>query len=132
MLTLGIFGFVALLALAGAGVVGWLVTRLSERVTALEKQNRTLALECRTLHQRMDLLPPVPPAEAAPPAMPINLTIETGMNLNKRVQILRLNRRGESPAHIASVLHLPLAQVELVLKLQRQEAEGPLPSQQAG
>jgi DNA-binding NarL/FixJ family response regulator len=44
---------------------------------------------------------------------------EPGMNLTKRSQVLRLHRQGESSAHIAAVLHLPLAEVELVLKVHR-------------
>ncbi len=124
--TLGILGFLALLGCAGAGLAMWLVMRLTDRVTSLEKQGRTLALECRALHQQIDAIAVVRPASVpAEPVFATPITLDTGMNLSKRVQILRLNRRGESTAHIASVLNLPLAQVELVLKLQRQTAEAP-------
>ena len=123
--TLGLFGFLALLATVSAAMLAYLVTRLTHRVTALEKQTHGLALACRALHQKLDLLP-APAPDTPPLATQVTITADAGMNLNKRVQILRLHRRGESSAHIASVLNLPLAQVELVLKLQRQTAEAPV------
>lgn len=132
-------GFVALLAIAGALVSAWIALRLAGRVTALERQSSRLADECRVLAQRIDAIA-VAAAGAAPTAtlapesapaaaaitVPAALGHDSGMNLNKRVQILRLSRRGESTAHIASVLSLPVAQVDLVLKLQRQAMEAPL------
>ena len=141
--TLGMVGFLALLALASAGLLLWLVMRLTGRVSFLERQTHDLAAACRILHQKIDSilapavataglleLGPGPDSPPAPFVGPVPFTgsvsLDTGMNLSKRVQILRLNRRGESSAHIASVLTIPLAQVELVLKLQRQTDEAPV------
>ena len=137
--TLGMVGFLALLALAAVALLLWLVTRLNGRVISLERQARDLASACRILHQKIDLIQVVPSGSSAgellelspgPHAVPSPLrgsvSLDTGMNLSKRVQILRLNRRGESSAHIASVLTIPVAQVELVLKLQRHTDEVPL------
>lgn len=42
-----------------------------------------------------------------------------GMNLSRRVQILRLEKRGQSPAQIAASLGVPQPEVELVLKISR-------------
>jgi hypothetical protein len=39
------------------------------------------------------------------------------MNLTKRTQVFRMNRRGERPEQIAAALCLPLSEVELPLKL---------------
>ncbi len=139
--TLGMVGFFALLALASAGLLLWLMMRLSGRVNFLERQTHDLAAACRILHQKIDSIPAMPIPGTQIPAAPVSSTGElrglgpvpfqgnvsdTGMNLSKRVQILRLNRRGESSAHIASVLTIPVAQVELVLKLQRQTDEAPI------
>lgn len=143
--TLGMVGFLTLLALAAAGLLLWLVMRLTGRVSFLERQTHDLAAACRILHQKIDSIPaaqiPVPPVSSTgellrlgpgpgsfvgPGPFTGSVSLDTGMNLSKRVQILRLNRRGESSAHIASVLTIPLAQVELVLKLQRQTDEAPV------
>lgn len=126
--TVGTVGFIALLALIAAGMLCWLSMRLTCRVTFLERQTLDLAGACRILHQKIDSIPPAPAmlALGAGPVgapFPGGVSLDTGMNLSKRVQILRLNRRGESSTHIASVLNIPLAQVELVLKLQRQMDE---------
>ena len=135
--TLGMVGFFALLALASAGLLLWLMMRLSGRVSFLERQTHDLAAACRILHQKIDSIPaaqiPAAPVSSTgellglgPVAFPVSMSLDTGMNLSKRVQILRLHRRGESSAHISSVLTIPVAQVELVLKLQRQTDEAPV------
>ena len=40
-----------------------------------------------------------------------------GINLNKRAQVLRMYRRGETIPSIAAALHTPTHEVQLVLKL---------------
>jgi hypothetical protein len=40
-----------------------------------------------------------------------------GLNVNKRTQVLRLARRGETPEKIAALLGLPKREVELLLKV---------------
>jgi DNA-binding NarL/FixJ family response regulator len=127
LVAMGLAGFLALLAVVLAGLSAFLLKRLSQRVMGLERQARTLANESRSLHQKLDALPTEPEAPLAlatlNTAVNTSVTIDTGMNLSKRVQILRLSRRGESSAHIASLLNIPLAQVELVLKLQKHMGE---------
>jgi hypothetical protein len=49
------------------------------------------------------LVPPVPP--------------KSGLNLNKRSQVIRMSRRGDQAAKIASSLSLPQREVELLLKV---------------
>ena len=136
MVVTGIIGFLSLLALAAAGLILWLAMRLSGRVVFLERQTCDLASACRILHQKIDSIPLAPATSdgeilgyarhSLPAAFVGSVSLDTGMNLSKRVQILRLSRRGETSAHIASVLNIPLAQVELVLKLQRQTDEAPI------
>ncbi len=49
------------------------------------------------------LVPPVPP--------------KSGLNLNKRSQVIRMSRRGEQAEKIAASLNLPQREVELLLKI---------------
>ncbi len=42
---------------------------------------------------------------------------KSGLNLNKRSQVIRMSRRGEGPQHIAASLQLPQREVELLLKV---------------
>ena len=49
------------------------------------------------------LVPPIPP--------------RSGLNLNKRSQVIRMSRRGEQADHIAASLNLPRREVELLLKV---------------
>jgi hypothetical protein len=46
------------------------------------------------------------------------------LNLNKRSQALRMHRRGDPPEAIASALHLPRNEVELLLKVHRSFSGG--------
>jgi len=41
------------------------------------------------------------------------------LNLTRRAQALRMQRRGESPATIAAALRLPRNEIDLLLKIQR-------------
>ena len=43
----------------------------------------------------------------------------TSLNLNRRGQVLRLHRRGDSVAHIASTLGLSTGEVALIVKVQQ-------------
>ena len=47
-----------------------------------------------------------------PPAPP-----KSGLNLNKRSQVIRMSRRGEQAEKIAASLNLPQREVELLLKV---------------
>jgi hypothetical protein len=53
-----------------------------------------------------------PPVGALEPALP-----RPGLNLSKRSQALRLQRRGESAEKIAAELQLPRQEVDLLLKV---------------
>ncbi|HYL77324.1 MAG TPA: hypothetical protein VEU96_24130 [Bryobacteraceae bacterium] len=43
--------------------------------------------------------------------------LRSGLNLNKRTQVIRMSRRGERSESIAASLSLPRRQVELLLKV---------------
>jgi hypothetical protein len=53
-------------------------------------------------------------AQQPPPAAP---ALGPAINLNKRGQALRMNRRGESPETIAGALAVPRNEVDLLLKV---------------
>lgn len=42
---------------------------------------------------------------------------KSGLNLNKRTQVIRMSRRGEQAEKIADMLNLPRREVELLLKV---------------
>jgi hypothetical protein len=44
---------------------------------------------------------------------------KSGLNMNKRSQVLRMQRRGDAPEQIAIALEVPLQEVDLLLKVQR-------------
>jgi hypothetical protein len=52
--------------------------------------------------------------QAPPPPLP-----RPGINIAQRSQVLRRHRAGEDPAAIAATLGLPLAEVNLLLKIDR-------------
>jgi hypothetical protein len=41
-----------------------------------------------------------------------------GLNVNRRVHVQRLLRKGEDPAHIAAALGIPRAEVDLLIRVQ--------------
>ncbi len=132
MLTIPIWAAFAALALAACGIAAGILLYLSLQ-GASSKQSQslaTLALELANererIHQRFlafetrirsnedraaVLVPPSPP--------------RSGLNWNKRAQVIRLSRQGEKPAGIASALQLPKAEVELLLKMEKMAAEVP-------
>jgi hypothetical protein len=70
----------------------------------LKTQLAELATRVLEAEERAGVLVPPPP----PPS---------GLNLNKRTQVIRLSRRGEGAESIAASLHLPQREVELLIKI---------------
>jgi hypothetical protein len=66
-------------------------------------------------------LPPLalPPAETALLALPAR----SGLNLNRRVQAVRLLRRGEDIGHVCAALGVARGEIELLIRVQRLAAE---------
>jgi hypothetical protein len=85
--------------------------RWNRRQTEQESVTRNLKAQVAELSARMldteqragVLVPPVPP--------------KSGLNLNKRSQVIRMSRRGEQAGKIAASLNLPQREVELLLKV---------------
>jgi hypothetical protein len=54
------------------------------------------------------------------------------LNLTRRAQALRMQRRGESPATIAAALRLPRNEIDLLLKVQKLADDQGLPQANGG
>jgi hypothetical protein len=50
------------------------------------------------------------------------------LNLTRRAQALRMQRRGESPATIAAALRVPRNEINLLLKIQKLANDGEMPA----
>jgi len=48
--------------------------------------------------------------------------VRSGFNINRRIQAMRLLRRGEDVAHIAAALNVPRREVELLIRVQQMPA----------
>ncbi len=117
-LTLGGLSLLALLALVLAATALCLVRSVARKGSKRQTGDNELASAVQALRSDLENLAsqirdgqPSQPLLAAAP--------RNGLNLAKRSQALRLNRRGTSPAQIAATLELPLQEVELLLKVDR-------------
>jgi biopolymer transport protein ExbB/TolQ len=52
------------------------------------------------------------------PAVIVAAAARSGMNVSRRVQALRMLRRGEDVSHVAAALGLPRQEVELLIRVQ--------------
>ena len=66
----------------------------------------SVAAQVRDLPQQS-----LPAATSFPP--------KSGLNMNKRSQVLRMHRKGDAPERISTALEVPLQEVDLLLKVQR-------------
>lgn len=69
-----------------------------------------------------------PPAEAVSPT----LVPASGVNLNRRVQAIRLIRKGEDVSRIAAILGVPRSEVELLVRVHNYVSERQAASAAAG
>lgn len=63
---------------------------------------------------------PAPAGAAEPVFVPV--AAPPGFNLNRRVHASRLLRRGDDPAHVAAILNVPKAEVDLLARVQEMAA----------
>ncbi len=118
ILTLGGLSLLTLLALVLSATALCLVRSMARAARKRQTGDNELASAVQALRSDLDSLASqirdAQPSQALPAAAPRN-----GLNLAKRSQALRLNRRGTPPAQIAATLELPLQEVELLLKVDR-------------
>lgn len=93
--------------------------RLGKRDASIEEAQQTVLArveefrrELQCAEQRTAQLVPPPP-------------LRSGLNLNKRTQVIRMFRHGEAEAIIASKLGLPRNEVNLLLKVHKLAVNGP-------
>jgi hypothetical protein len=79
-------------------------TALTETIAALRAELDAQGALIRDMQEHSGML--VPPAPTA-----------SGLNLNKRGQVLQMHRRGQSADQIATTLGLPRTEVDLLLKV---------------
>jgi len=79
-------------------------TALAEGVAAVQAALDGVRAEQRELQEQTGML--VAPAPA-----------RSGLNLNKRGQVLQMYRRGQAPEQIAKLLGLPLTEIDLLIKV---------------
>jgi hypothetical protein len=66
-----------------------------------------------------DASPPTPEnAELAQLYTPPHTPLRSGMNLSRRLQAMRLLRRGEDIGHVSAALGIPRREVELLVRVQ--------------
>jgi hypothetical protein len=101
-------------ALLTVGLSGALVLFLSiKREMHLQSRSHRVSID-QILDRLREAEEPAPaPAMLLPP-----LTLRAGLNVQRRVQALRLLRRGEDIAHIAAALSVPRSEVELLIRVQ--------------
>lgn len=96
---------------------GFLALGLMAALALFLSLKREMQAQARKNRARVDeLLERLQPAEPPPPhAEPLR----SGINLNRRVQALRLLRRGEDVGHIAAALGVPRREVDLLVRVHR-------------
>ena len=113
-------------SLTGVGLISslclWATAKMEIRNVRNGVKKSIAALDNGVQHLSSDL-EEVRVAKAAVPE-PIPMVMPQGLNLTKRTQILRMQRRGENLSSIAAALQLPLGEVTLILKIDR--LQGPL------
>ncbi|HLH01601.1 MAG TPA: hypothetical protein VKX25_02440 [Bryobacteraceae bacterium] len=124
----------AVLALAGASVALWFLFRLRSEfnffsqftrkaITEEEFTSRLASLEVRLAELEARLAD----SDARRQQDAEWLAQAESLNLNRRGQVIRLHRRGESPASIAQALRLAPGEVKLIIKvfeLGREKSDG--------
>jgi hypothetical protein len=77
---------------------------------------RSARRERKRIDDMLDRLKQATPSPAEAVFIPVAL--QPGFNVNRRVHAARLLRKGEDIAHIAAVLSVPRAEVELLARVQ--------------
>ena len=101
---------------AGLGLCLYLFCTLKIEIRTLQK--KSLAKDVLLEGAIRELRLAVEQAAAAPREPHLPRPAE--LDLTKRTQVLRMDRRGESPATIAGALGVPRNEIDLLLKLHRQ------------
>lgn len=103
-----------LLALGLAASLGLFLTLKLEIHTSARKQRKRFEEISARLGEAWERATDAPLAiEVAAPS-----GLRSGLNLNRRVQAMRMARRGEQVSRIAAVLGVPRQEIELLIRVQ--------------
>jgi hypothetical protein len=121
-------GYGLLAAALLAGLYLFFTLKRDIEIAARKQQQRVEAIAKRLRFAEEPLLLEAPMDDHLPAiAYPSDSSrVRAGFNLNKRVQTMRLLRRGEDVSHIAAVLAVPRREVELLIRVQQMTAFTPL------
>lgn len=125
-------------ALLALGLIAALVlvigARRDVRRETRQREKALKAMEAKVAALPKQMKQSTPPAAPAPERMAAAATsfqpVRAGVNLNWRVQALRLLRRGQDVAHISTVLGVSRREVELLIRV-HQLASGRAPNRMA-
>lgn len=118
------FGSLSLpgLALAAALILHFSLRReLRAGLRDLRDREAALVAEVQDVRAKLNALALKLEEQAAsePAAMP---QVPSGVNISKRIQAIRMLRRGENSAHVAAVLGMPRQEVELLIRVHQMGA----------
>jgi len=99
-----------------ANLVGFLVLVHQMQVTAVRNGKRF-----EELSKKLTVAPARKPEAAFVPA-----AVRSGLNINKRLQAMRMFRRNEDVSHIAAALGVARKEVELIIRVQKMTAASSL------
>jgi hypothetical protein len=107
-----------LLVLGLCGTLAMYLTLKRDLAVQSKRSQRmeTMLLRLRDAAGKRAAAPAVEPAASETPAY-VPVSPRPGMNLSRRVQTLRLLRRGEDLGYIAAALGVPRREVELVVRV---------------
>jgi hypothetical protein len=120
-LVVGVSAVFAVAALATSLFAVWrtraMVNAAEDRMKAVA---RTVEATLRNWREALDSLAAQVrdlPQSSLPAAT--SSPLKSGLNMNKRGQVLRMHRKGDAPEQISTALEVPLQEVDLLLKVQR-------------
>ncbi len=88
------------------------ITLKAEFQTGMRKQRRRTEEVAARLNETWQLKPAPEVVVVAPSAL------HSGLNINRRVQAIRMMRRGDDVSHVAAVLGVTRQEVELLVRVQ--------------
>ena len=98
---------------------------LKREITTQAKRNRRVEAmlmrlqEASTAPAAAQRAGHLPPEERQEFPAPVPVSLRPAMNVSRRVQALRLMRRGEDTGNIASALGVPRCEIELLMRVHR-------------
>lgn len=110
----------------GISAVLALFVSLKHEIRLRERKDRArmdAQMEAHREEMRARLAKAAEPGSEPPPPLSAQALLRSGMNMSKRVQALRLLRRGEDISHIAAALGVPRREVELLIRVQKLSAQ---------